>query len=250
MRRLFTVALLGLAVTAAATDASAQGRRGGRGRAGVMDTARVRQMDSLRTARGDTRRAPDSLRQRRLDSMRTAGVADSARAGRAGRLGGPGGRGGQMGARGALAGIQLNDNEKAAVKTITEKYRAEMEQFREANRGAGQRVRGQNAQLVTQLQLINEREEAEIRAALTAEHQKQFDANVAKRKELGANAAPGRRGPPPPIRRRSDGVGTRRPRGGTAWVGQTVRDHGHGWVFERSPVAARLAVKAAGRCRL
>ncbi len=188
MRRLVTVALFGLAVSAAVTEASAQGRRGGaRGqRAGVMDTARARRMDSIRVARGDTgiaRRGPDSLR-----------------ADRAGRMGGPGGRGaiGPMGGRGALMGIQLNDNESAAVKQIREKYRAEMDQLREANRGA---QRGRNPAIASQLLAIQEREEAEIRMALTAEHQKQFDANIAKRKELAANGAAGRRRPPPPARR-------------------------------------------------
>jgi Spy/CpxP family protein refolding chaperone len=202
MRRLFTVALLGLAVSAVATEVSAQGRQGGRGsRGGVMDTARVRRMDSIRVARGDTafrRRGPDSLRQHRLDSLRAAGVLDTGA--RGGRRGGPpGGRGmrgpGPMSGRGALMGIQLNDNEKAAVKTITEKYRAELEEFREANRGAR---RGQNAQLAAQIRAIGEREQAEIRGALTAEHQAQVDANVAKRKEPGANGAPGRRGARPP----------------------------------------------------
>ena len=182
MRRLFTVALLGIAVAAAATDASAQGRQGGRGpRGGVMDTARARRMDSLRVARGDTgfrRRGPDSLGRRGPDSLRERGP----------------GRGGPMGGRGALMGIQLNDNEKAAVKTITEKYRGELQQLREANRGA---QRGQNAQLATQAQAIMEREQAEIRAALTAEHQAQFDANVTKRKEIAAKGG-GRRGQRPP----------------------------------------------------
>jgi Spy/CpxP family protein refolding chaperone len=202
MRRLFTVALLGLAVTVGATEASAQGRPGGRGsRGGVMDTARARRMDSLRVARGDTafrRRGPDSLRQRRLDSLRAAGVLDTAA--RGGSEGGRGmrGPGGPMGGRGALMGIKLNDNEKAAVKTIAEKYRAELEQFREANRG-GQR--GQNPQLAAQVRAIAEREQAEIRAALTAEHQSQFDANVAKRKESGANGAAGPRGARPPLLR-------------------------------------------------
>src|SRR3954453_5648540 len=133
MRRFLAVAFLGLAV-AAATDASAQGRQGGR-RAGA---------DSARIARGDTtfrRRGPDSLRAKRLDSLRAAGVLDTARGGRRGagplaegRGGrGPGGRGmGPMGGRGGLMGLQLNDNEKAAVKQINEKYRAEFEQFREA----------------------------------------------------------------------------------------------------------------------
>ena len=91
-----------------------------------------------------------------------------------GRMGGPGEI---AGARGGLAGIKLNENEKAAVKTITAKYRDEMKQLRDANQGA---ARGQNEQLRSQMMAIAERERAEIRAALTAEHQAQFDANVAK----------------------------------------------------------------------
>lgn len=195
MRRFLAVAFLGLTV-AAATDASAQGRQGGR-RAGA---------DSARVARGDTafrRRGPDSLRAKRLDSLRAAGVLDSARAGRRGPGGfgpegrggrGPGGRGGPMGGRGGLMGIQLNDNEKAAVKTINEKYRGEFEQLREANKGTAP---GQNPQLQAQVKAIADRQEAEIRAALTAEHQAQFDANVAKRAKIEAQGG-GRRGGRPP----------------------------------------------------
>lgn len=179
MRRFLAVAVLGLAVVA--TDASAQGRQGGR-RAG---------MDSARMARGDTafrRRGPDSLRAKRLDSLRAAGALE----GRGGR--GIAGRGAPMGGRGGLMGIKLNDNEKAAVKTINEKYRAEFEQLREANKGT---PRGQNQQLAAQVKAIADRQDAEIRAALTAEHQAQFDANVAKRKEIAAKAG-GRRGGRPP----------------------------------------------------
>src|SRR5262245_49386490 len=131
MRRFLTLAVLGLAV-ATATDASAQGRRGGR-RAGA---------DSVRAARDTAfrRRGPDSLRAKRLDSLHAAGALDTVRGGRRGAgpdgRGGPGGRGGlgPMGGRGGLMGIQLNDNEKDAVKQINEKYRTEMEQFREANK--------------------------------------------------------------------------------------------------------------------
>ena len=182
MRRLLAVAFVGLAV-AAVTDASAQGRPGARGRGGVADTARMRVRDSIRVARGDTafaRRGTDSLHQGRVD-------------GRGGR--GLGGRGGLRAGRGGLMGIKLNDNEKAAIKTINEKYRAEFEQLREANKGT---ARGQNAQLRTQVQAIADREQAEIRGALTAEHQAQFDANVAKRKERGAQGPAGRRPPQPP----------------------------------------------------
>jgi hypothetical protein len=78
MRRLMSVAALGLALVAgSAAVASAQGR-GARG--GVLDTARARRMDSLRTAR--------------RDSLRAAGVADSVidrgrRGGGRGGFGGP-----------------------------------------------------------------------------------------------------------------------------------------------------------------
>ena len=91
-------------------------------------------------------------------------------------------------------GIQLNDNEKAAVKTINQKYRAEFEQLREANKGTQP---GQNPQLAAQAKAIMDRQQAEIRAALTSEHQAQFDANTAKMKEAMANGG-GRRGRRPP----------------------------------------------------
>jgi CHAT domain-containing protein len=97
--------------------------------------------------------------------------------------------------RGALAGIQLNDNEKAAIKTISAKYRAELSELREANRN---QAAGQNAQLRAQVEAIAERERAEIRAALTAEHQAQFDANLAKRPQPGAGQR-GARPPRPPV---------------------------------------------------
>lgn len=100
-----------------------------------------------------------------------------------------------MGGRGGLMGIQLNDNEKDAVKQINEKYRGELDQFREANKGG---ARGQNAQLAEQVKAIADRQETEVRAALTAEHQAQFDANVAKRKEMEAKGPVGRRPPRPP----------------------------------------------------
>ena len=212
MRRLFTVALLGLAVAAAATEASAQGRPGGRGRGGVADTARMRRMDSLRVARGDTgfrRRGPDSLRQHRLDSLRAAGVLDGDRAGRGRGPGGfgpggrgPGGRGmgpmGPMGRGPALAGIQLSDAEKAALKTIDEKYRAQFQELREANKGTAP---GQNPELAAKVKAIADAQEAEIRGALSSEHQAQFDANVAKMKERGAKGPAGRRPPRPPALR-------------------------------------------------
>lgn len=196
MRRLFSIAVIGLAVASATTIAEAQGRGGRPGRAG-MDTSRMRRMDSVRVARGDTvrRRGPDSLRQHRMDSLRAAGVLDNAGRGPGGR--GPGGQRGPGRGNLGLSGITLNDNEKSAVKTITEKYREELKELRDENQKAAM---GQNAQLRTQMQAIMERERAEIRGALTAEHQAQFDANVARQRGRGAGGPPGRR-PPPPARR-------------------------------------------------
>lgn len=206
MRRFFSIALIGLAVAGASTELAAQGRGGrGQGRAGVRDTARMRQMDSVRAARGEVerRRGPDSLRQRRLDSLRAAGVLDSnMRGGRGPGARGVGGRGqgvGPLMGRGGLQGIQLNDSEKAAVKTISEKYREEFKQLREANQAAGA---ARNEAARTQLQALIEREQAEIRAALTAGNQAKFDANLAKRPARGANGATaGRRPPRPPAQR-------------------------------------------------
>lgn len=99
------------------------------------------------------------------------------------------------GGRGALGGIALNENEKAAVKVISEKYRAEMKQVRDANMQA---AAGQNAQLRVQMQAIAEREQAEIRGALTAAHQLQFDANLARRPARGAGDPQRGRRPPRP----------------------------------------------------
>ena len=90
-------------------------------------------------------------------------------------------------------GLQLNDNEKAALKTIDEKYRAQFDQLREANKGTPP---GQNAQLAEQVKALADAQEAEIRAALTTAHQSQFDANVTKMKERGAKGPAGRRPPP------------------------------------------------------
>jgi hypothetical protein len=91
-------------------------------------------------------------------------------------------------------GIKLNDNEKAAVKTINEKYRGELQKLREANKGTKP---GQNPQLAAQAKDLMDRQQAEIRAALTSEHQAQFDANVVKMKERMAKGG-GRRGGRPP----------------------------------------------------
>ena len=185
MRRLLSVALAGIAIAGVTSVASAQngsaqpGPR--RARAGVMDTARARRMDSLRVARGDTVRRRDGA-----DSLRGRGR---------------GGPPGMPNSRFALAGIQLTDAEKASVKTINEKYRAELQALRPAD---GQARPAQNPDLRQKMMTLMASEWTDIRAALTPEHQAQFDANLAK--GPGRGGRPGGPGQPgghakrPPVR--------------------------------------------------
>ena len=99
-----------------------------------------------------------------------------------------GGRG-----RGVLRGIRLNDAEKTQVKAIRTKYAAEAKSLRESIRPAMQDLRtarqkrdsvavkaawDRTAGERQKLQALMQRERTEVRAALTPEHQKVFDANV------------------------------------------------------------------------
>ena len=110
-----------------------------------------------------------------------------------GMRGGPGGP-----AHGLMRGIQLTDAEKASLKTVQEKYRAQFKSLREsmkpqldaarAARQKGDTVAAKAAFEKTsgdraKLQSLMEQSRNEMRAALTPEHQKQFDENAAKLKE-------------------------------------------------------------------
>ena len=117
------------------------------------------------------------------------------------------------GDRGALRGIKLSDAEKASVKAIHTKYAAEGKTLRESMKPAMQEMRalrqkGDTAGLRAlreknkggrdQWQALQVRQDAEIRAALTPENQKLFDANVQKqaqrRAEWAKNGKAGGRG--------------------------------------------------------
>ena len=91
--------------------------------------------------------------------------------------------GGRMeGGRGRLLrGIKLSDAEKARVKEIRGKYQTESKSLRES----GDRQK---------LQDLMQRERAEIRTALTAEHQTQFDANMKQLDQRRAGRKNGGRG--------------------------------------------------------
>ena len=94
---------------------------------------------------------------------------------------------------GLLRGITLSDAEKTRVKAIHTKYQAEAKSLRESLRPAMQEMRAARQKRDTaavkaaweksaserqKLQALAQRQRSEIRAALTPEHQKVFDANA------------------------------------------------------------------------
>lgn len=121
-------------------------------------------------------------------------------------------RGGQ-GRGGLLRGVTLSDAEKTRVKAIRAKYQDEAKTLRESLRPAMQDVRAarqkhdsvavkaawdRTAADRQKLQALMQRERAEIRAALTPENQKVFDANAKameqRRAEWKKNGRGGRGG--------------------------------------------------------
>lgn len=105
---------------------------------------------------------------------------------------------GERGQGGALRGIKLSDAEKDQLKAIRSKYASENKSLRESLRPAMQEARAARQKGDTaaaraaferskgdreHMKAVRDREQAEIRAALSPEHQKLFDANVARAKE-------------------------------------------------------------------
>ena len=99
-------------------------------------------------------------------------------------------------------GIQLTDAEKANVKNVQQKYAPQMKALREqmkpqleAARAARQKgdtaalkaMRQQSAAQREQIKKLLESERSDLRAALTPEHQAQFDANVKQVEQRVAN---------------------------------------------------------------
>jgi Spy/CpxP family protein refolding chaperone len=100
---------------------------------------------------------------------------------------------GGRGQRGLLRGIKLSDTEKAKLKEIRTKYAPEQKQLRESLRPAMKeahlaRQKGDSAAARAafdrtkdgreKMKALTNREQADIRTALTPENQKQFDANL------------------------------------------------------------------------
>jgi Spy/CpxP family protein refolding chaperone len=109
--------------------------------------------------------------------------------------------------RSALRGVKPTDAQKAQIKAINEKYQPQFKSFRDAMKPAmdeakAARQRGDTAaaraafakteSTRTQAQALRAQESAEIRAVLTPDQQKTFDANVAKMKTRGEHGKKGR----------------------------------------------------------
>jgi Spy/CpxP family protein refolding chaperone len=119
-------------------------------------------------------------------------------AGRHGMRGGPGGhRGG-----GLFKGIKLSDAERAKVKEVHSKYAPENKKLAESMKPAMQEARAlrqkgdtagaravleRNKSGRDQFKALHDREQADIRAALTPENQKLFDQNVQNQATRRAN---------------------------------------------------------------
>lgn len=102
--------------------------------------------------------------------------------------------------RGEFAKLNLTDAQKSQIKAIHQKYQPQAKPLIESMRPAmdnarAARQRGDTAaartafngtaDARTKLQALREQERTEIRAVLTPEQQKTFDANAASRKEHG-----------------------------------------------------------------
>ena len=99
-------------------------------------------------------------------------------------MGGPQGgpQGGQRGGRGMamlFEGITLTEAQQAQVDSISAKYRAERQKMMPNGMGGGPPDESMRAKMTEMM----EKQNVELRAVLTADQQKIFDANVEKRKQ-------------------------------------------------------------------
>lgn len=164
MRKIMTRMGLGLALVVGATGAVA-----------------------AQSTRPDTNR-PDATRPERGDR------ADRGTR----RQGGPGGA--------LLKGITLTDAQKAQLETLRREQEPQMKQHREQfgavmkearearQRGDTATARAKMQQVRTEMERQRERQVASLRSILTADQQRQFDANVTAWKERGTRGERGARG--------------------------------------------------------
>jgi hypothetical protein len=79
------------------------------------------------------------------------------------------------------AGIKLTAAEKKTIGDIKKKYSAQIATAKKDHMAAEKAGKEDDTGIVAKVQGIVEQEKAEIRAALTADQQAKFDANVAKK---------------------------------------------------------------------
>lgn len=108
-------------------------------------------------------------------------------------VGGPQGgpQGGQRGGRGTamlFEGITLTDVQQVRVDSVGAKYRAERQKLMPNGMGGGPPDEGTRAKMME----VMDKQNVELRAILTADQQKLFDANVEKRKQMMQRPPQGR----------------------------------------------------------
>jgi len=84
--------------------------------------------------------------------------------------------------RGLLRGIELSDAQKTQVRQISEKYRSEFQALR-GDRAQGQERQRPDSAKMQQMRSLMDRQQADIRAVLTADQRKTFDQNLAQMKQ-------------------------------------------------------------------
>jgi Spy/CpxP family protein refolding chaperone len=116
---------------------------------------------------------------------------------------------GARGRGGMLRGLELSEAERTKLAAIRARHRTEGQSLRTTRRPAmlelrAARLKGDTAAVRalrdrdaggrTQLEALHDRQLAEIRGALSAENQRLFDGNVARRAEQAKQRVGGRRG--------------------------------------------------------
>ena len=109
-------------------------------------------------------------------------------------------RGGMMGNQQRMTemlfqDITLTTDQKAQVKAVQERFQPRMDSLRAEMRGAMQGGAPDPA-MRARMTTLNTEQRAALRAILTADQQKQFDANVAKMPQRGGGRPPMRGAPP------------------------------------------------------
>jgi Spy/CpxP family protein refolding chaperone len=140
-----------------------------------------------------------TFRMMALGAALVIGVSTTAQAqgAAAGRQGQRGAQMREVAAGPLFRGITLSDAQKTQLRTVGERYNALRQEMRKDPRGgaqgAGERQRPDSATRARMSELM-QKQQGELRAILTADQQKTFDANVAQLRERGRDRVGQRNG--------------------------------------------------------